>query len=81
MILGFVALDFSNRFKSARTVALNCMNCSAALKSLRLSRHSLNPWLHLLSPDVWRLLWGAGPATEGVAQKLRRIHARVNLLI
>ena len=78
---GLVGLDFSNRSKSARTVAFNCMNCSASLKSLRLSWHSLNPVLHLLSPEVWRLLWGAGPATKDDAQKLRRRHARVSLFI
>ena len=81
MILGFVGCDLSNRLKSARTVAFNCMNCSACLKSLRLSWHSLNPALHLLSPRVWLLLWGACPATEVVAQKLRRSHARASLFI
>jgi hypothetical protein len=80
-IFGFVGIDFSNRFKSARTAPFNRMNRSASLKSLRLSSHSLNPWLHLISPEVRPLLWGAGPATDEVAQKLRNMNARVSLFI
>jgi hypothetical protein len=79
--VGFAGIDFSNRLKSVRTVAFNRMNRSASLKSLRLSLHSLNPWLQLLPPEVWPLLWGAGPATDEVAQKLRNINARVSLFI
>jgi hypothetical protein len=80
-ILGFVGIVFSNRFKSARTASFNRMNRSASLNSLRLPLHSLNLWLQLISPEAWPLLWGAGPATDEVAQKLRNINAMASLFI
>jgi hypothetical protein len=57
------------------------MNLSASLKSLRLSWHSLNPELHLLFPKVCGLLWGAGPAAENAAEKLKMRHAKDNFFI
>ena len=65
--VGFVLLDFPNRFKSATTTAFNCMNRSASWDSLKPFTCSLSPPTRVRSPKAWRPFCTAGAIASGVA--------------